>query len=713
MPPLRGLAENIVTFRIRHADRATSHGHRFSLGANVAPDGTRIDVDSISLLRNGRRWLPVMGEIHYSRVDPRDWRDELHKMRAGGIDIIASYVFWIHHEEHEGEWDWTGCRDLRKFVQTCADLKLPIIVRCGPWCHGEVRNGGLPDWILTKGFKTRTNDPDYLGCARSLYEQIAKQLDGLLFKDGGPVIGVQIENEYYGPSEHLLSLRDIAREVGLDVPLYTRTGWPMTTTPMPFGEMLPLFGAYPDGFWARSTEEMPGMFWRAFRFDHIRTDDEVGADQLASVPRKDEPNINDYPYLTCEMGGGMEQSYHRRTIINPMDILSIVMVKLGSGSNVPGYYMYHGGTNPEGKFTTLQESQATKYWNDVPAKSYDFQAPIGQFGQVRESYYLLRRLHMFLHDFGEMLAPMSSSLPQVLPQSKDDTHTLRYAIRSDGKSGFLFVNNHQRLTELPAKEAEFEIVLRDETLRFPRLMVPANSIFAWPFNLEIGGTKLIHATAQLLARVSEAGVERYYFFQIPGVDARFSFAEGVRVIQPSRSAFKIGSAEVVLLSHEDSLAFVKTSDGKVHFIEPQQASVRELDFTQIRQPGRLRTIRMGHAKVAEAPDDDAFKDAAVWRIKIPDDVELTNRQILRVHYVGDVARLYLNGRFVVDNFYNGRPFEISLRLLADAGTRELELRVLPLQKDAPIYLDRRARPEFGGDLAIVRVDRVEIIRSRG
>jgi beta-galactosidase GanA len=81
-------------------------------------------------------------------------------MKAGGIDIVATYVFWIHHEETEGEWNWSGERDLRRFVETAKDVGLHVIVRCGPWCHGEVRNGGLPDWIVARG-KARTDDPAY------------------------------------------------------------------------------------------------------------------------------------------------------------------------------------------------------------------------------------------------------------------------------------------------------------------------------------------------------------------------------------------------------------------------------------------------------------------------------------------------------------------------------------------------------------------------
>ena len=80
----------------------------------------------------------------------------------------------------------------------------------------------------------------------------------------------------------------------------------------------------------------------------------------------------------------------------------MVLTQLGSGSSSLGYYMYHGGQNPEGKLSTLQESQATGYPNDLPVKSYDFNAPIGEFGQINPQYYWLRRLHLFLHDYRQL-----------------------------------------------------------------------------------------------------------------------------------------------------------------------------------------------------------------------------------------------------------------------------------------------------------------------
>lgn len=493
----------------------------FQFGANDSPSDETIFSDTQSLLLNGRRWLPVMGEIHYARVDPQEWELSLRKMRAGGIDIVATYVFWIHHEEIESEFDWSGCRNLRAFIETCANVGHKVMVRIGPWCHGEVRNGGLPDWILSKPFKSRTNDEQYLSFVRRWFSQIAEQLRGQLWKDGGPIVGVQIENEYGGPGEHLMMLKQIAREVGIDVPLYTRTGWPSTSTPLPFGELFPLFGAYPEGFWSRELTAMPGNFWRAFCFERTRTDVEIGMDQLGVRQARDEADAPQYPFLTCELGGGMEQSYHRRLRIDPMDVLAVAICKLGSGGNLPGYYMYHGGTNPAGKLTTLHESQATKYWNDVPVKSYDFQAPLGQFGQVNPHFHLLRRLHMFCRDFGEQLAAMPPYFAEQSPRDKSDVDTLRFAVRSDGNGGFVFINNYQRGSHMPGKRAQIHVDLLRESLDFPEVEIPANSACIWPFNLELGGVLLKDATAQMLCKLSRCDRDIFVFFA--DGDAAFAF----------------------------------------------------------------------------------------------------------------------------------------------------------------------------------------------
>lgn len=503
-------------------------GDGFKMGMARSPDGHELTVNGVSLVRDGKPWLPAMGEFHYSRYPAEEWRDELLKMKAGGIDVVATYVFWIHHEEVEGKWDWSGQRNLRGFVQACKDVGLPVVVRCGPWGHGEVRNGGFPDWILPMGKKLRTDDPAYMAKARVVYEEIAEQLKGQLWKDGGAVVGIQVENEFDGPGEHLLHLKQLAREVGLDVPVYTRTGWPALTTSAPFGELLPLYGAYAEGFWDRGINPMPGRYWQSFIFTPVRTDVSIANEQLGGRESKDEADARQYPYLTCELGGGMMPSYHRRILVDPRDVDSVALVKVGSGSNLPGYYMYHGGTNPDGALSTLNEAQATKQtnYNDLPVKTYDFQAPLGEFGQIRPHYHRLRRLHLFLRDYGPEMTRMQPAFPAKKPAGGKDAQTLRWSVRSDGAGGFLFVNNYQRLMPMPAKDGvQFEVRLASGSLRVPAepVTVPADSSFLWPFNLNVGGVKLVYATAQPVCRVEDGDTTYVVFAQTAGVPSEFVF----------------------------------------------------------------------------------------------------------------------------------------------------------------------------------------------
>ena len=100
---------------------------------------------------DGEPWFPVMGEIHYSRVKPSSWKAELLKMKAGGVQIVSTYVFWIYHKEDEGVFDFSGDRDIRAFLRCARQVGLEIALRPGPWVNAECRNGGFPDWLLNTG----------------------------------------------------------------------------------------------------------------------------------------------------------------------------------------------------------------------------------------------------------------------------------------------------------------------------------------------------------------------------------------------------------------------------------------------------------------------------------------------------------------------------------------------------------------------------------
>ncbi len=139
-----------VTYSI-DASKATSKVKpgRYNMG-NAGPAGKEIIINNRYLTIGGIPQIPVMGEMQFSRVAKERWEDVILKMKAAGINIIATYLFWIHHEEIEGQFDWSGNKDFRSFIQLCAKHDMLVCSRIGPWAHGEARNGGTPDWILTK-----------------------------------------------------------------------------------------------------------------------------------------------------------------------------------------------------------------------------------------------------------------------------------------------------------------------------------------------------------------------------------------------------------------------------------------------------------------------------------------------------------------------------------------------------------------------------------
>lgn len=634
-----------------------------------------IDWDKHSLIFDGKRVVPVMGEIHYSRIPAEEWQRELQKMKEGGVTIIANYVFWNHVEEQENVFDWSGQRDLRRFLELCKQEDMPVVIRIGPYCHGEARCGGIPDWMFTKGCKTRDANPVFMKYVKRLYRQIFTQVQGLQWKDGGPVIAAQFDNEQRNGS-YLMALKKIALEVGYDLPFYTRTGWPALTRPVPFGEMLPLFGDYADGFWDRSISETAGNYYKAFNFKAFRSSTAIATEQLGVQKEKLTKGDEDYPYFTCELGGGMMTSYHRRVFVYPEDAYSLAVVKLGSGSNLLGYYMYHGGTNPEGKMTYLNENQRTPATNhnDLPVKTYDFQAPLGEFGQPYPHYFSLRKLHMFMNDYAEILAPMEATFPSPQDIKKGDDSGLRWSYRSKDGSGFVFVNNYERLQNITAKKnVRFDVC----GVKFPRkpMTIPAATSCIFPVNID--GIK--YATAQIVAKRDG----KIYLEQIPGIPTEICVdGKTLRNVKAKGLDKPVYKNIYLLNSQEASMLFYEDKPMPMIHFSAQCEKVKEA-------AAEPRKITIGVQKVAEMPVDADYEKAAVYKITIPERATQDFRCLLNIEYQGDCARLYANGKLVADNFYNGRPMLYGLWRLPE-GCTELELRILPMQKDMPVYFPREA-----------------------
>ena len=626
------------------------------------PKGEEINVTSRYFTRNGKPWIGVMGEFHFSRYSRENWHRELAKMKAGGITIVSTYLFWIYHEEIEGKMDFGGDNDIRAFIEECKDVGLDVVIRIGPWAHGECRNGGFPDWLLKKDYKLRDNNEEYLAIVKKWYQSIYNEVKGLFYKDGGNIIAVQIENEFVDNAEHLAKLKEIAVECGFIAPIYTVTGWNSASgAKIPVDEVVPVFGGYCEAPWENHMNRLspsPHYF-----FNRMRNDSAIGTDLIAKTKSDGwQLPYERYPFATCELGGGIEVTHHRRPIIKPMDIYAVSFLKLGDGNNLVGYYMYHGGTNKIGELSTFNETKATGYPNDYPILSYDFQAPLSEYGEVREQYGLLNMLHMFVNDFGEEFAPMIA-VDSGNTVAADDTNSLRYGMRTDGKRGFVFVNHYQRLTELADIE---NAVISAENVEFPPIDVKGEVSFFMPFNMKMGDSVLEYATAQPLCKCGET----YFFAEIPNIKAEYKFSKG--------------SANIVTVPFENAKYMRKLNgtvyigggcnlyeeNGQIHSVEDgeyicQKWNGSEFETVKIVQSAKQSNVEI--TGVENAPFEPKYKE----ELCIGGERELTWKKInvdggygfAEIDYVGDVAQIYADGELVADDYYYGKTWRVPCKLL--------------------------------------------------
>lgn len=648
--------------------------NHLNMGA-TDPNGTAFEVTSQYFTRGGKPWIGVMGEFHFSRYDCNEWRRELAKMKAGGITVIASYIFWIHHEECEGTFNFEGNNDLRRFVEECRALGLDVFLRIGPWAHGECRNGGFPDWLLAKPLETRTNDENYLPYVRRLYEQVYAQIRGLQYTEGGNIIGIQIENELACNAPHLATLKAMALECGFHVPLYTATGWGGTAgTQIPVDELVPVFGGYCEGPWFEHTEQLEPSV-HSF-FTGMRNDGAIGTDLMIVPEVKDGWQLpyNRYPFATCELGGGIQVTHHRRPIIKPMDIYSIALVKLGCGNNLVGYYMFHGGTNPVGKLSTMQETKETGYPNDYAVLSYDFQAPLSEYGEVRGQYRLLNMLHLFVNDCQQSLAKMSF-VEAATSVARDDTTSLRYGMRTDGKSGYVFVNHYQRLTTLADVH---DVTFRALDVEFPPIDVVGDTAFFMPFHIDIGGNDLICATAQPLCHIGDT----YFFAEIEGVSPVFRFADTEFTAKLGEvTAYK--DIRLVVLPFGEAIYARKLSDGL--YIGDKCDLYEDNGTLCAVQEGSFRYKRWNGDGFEECEVERAFSPAELKATPVAEPFEppymreltmngerartwkklevTTGEGFVEIADACDVSQIYADGVMVADNYYIGVPWRVPAALL--------------------------------------------------
>lgn len=758
MAGVLAMAQQVYELDMPVKEKTIYSGHLKLGGSN--PSGERIEVNSYYMSVGGKPVIPVMGEFHYSRYPECQWEEEILKMKAGGVTVIPTYVFWSIHEEREGVFNWEGNRNLRKFLSLCQKHNMWTVVRIGPFCHGEIRNGGLPDWLFAKPLEIRSNDANYLKYVKRLYEEIGRQLEGLYYKDGGTIIGTQIENEHqhsaapWGityPGEpkdmtsatydanitmigvsvqdkkittadlgdlHMKTLKKMAEEAGIQTPLYTATGWGNAAV---IGEeAIPVTAAYTYPFWAK-----PGMSPFCMFKDIQKNPD------YAPVRYDTEK----YPSFCAEMGVGIQMIYTRRPIVTAKAAEALMVRTLGSGANGIGYYMYHGGSTPK--------MGPTAFFSDepmgMPKISYDFQAPLGEFGLEHGSYRALRLLHLFLNDFSSQLAPMETVLPKGYERmTPDNRETLRYAARVKGKSGFVFMVNFQDhdTARVDQKDLCLRLKFADETLRIPSqgtFTLPKDESLILPFNFQMEDALLKYATAQLLLKLDDKGMDHYFFFVPGGIRPEFVFDKttvaGKHCYTPEaglKSTFTVKTSggkrfKVTTLTREQALNACKV-DGKLlitsSMVLPEAGRVRllnmgDLVFRYVEYPS-AKGFKEQMKEVSSVQTEYTFRKVGSRRLAVRfsgKEYPQVNDYFLRLDYTGDVAMAFLKGELVLDHFYYGAPWQISLkRFQQELTDEELSFYIRPLRKNAPFLSDLpgEAVPDFSKG-SVVRIDSVQVV----
>ena len=302
---------------------------------------------------NGEPFQIISGAIHYFRIVPEYWKDRLEKLKAIGCNTVETYIPWNMHEPQKGHFHFDGMLDIEKFIQTAQDLGLYVILRPSPYICAEWEFGGLPAWLLAEdGMKLRVNYEPFLRHVYEYYDVLLKKIAAYQINFGGPVILMQIENEYgyyANDKDYLQLLKNKMTESGVVVPLVTSDG--------PFEANLKggrLTGVLPTGNFGSKTEE---------RFDELKKFTNGGPLMCTEFW----VGWFDHWGNGGHMRGDLEQS------VKDLD----KMLELGHVN----IYMFEGGTN----FGFMNGSN---YYDELTpdVTSYDYDAVLTEDGQITEKY---------------------------------------------------------------------------------------------------------------------------------------------------------------------------------------------------------------------------------------------------------------------------------------------------------------------------------------
>lgn len=328
------------------------------VSAQAPPSGHSFVVSGKQFLLDGKPYQILSGEMHYPRVPRAYWRDRFRMARAMGLNTITTYVFWNLHEPRPGVYDFSGQNDVAEYIREAQQEDLNVILRPGPYVCAEWELGGYPSWLLKdRNLVLRSEDPKYTAAVERWFTRLAKEITPLLLANGGPIIAVQVENEYGSfDNDHayMEGLKKLLQKTGMaPTVLYTadgpekipKGGLPELPAVINFGtgeaknSFAVLDTLRPDG------PHMSGEYWAGW-FDHW------GEKHHETDGKKE----------AAELEWMLSQGY------------SVSM------------YMFHGGTS----FGWMNGANSNGSNYEPDTTSYDYDAPLDEQGTPRQKFFLFR-----------------------------------------------------------------------------------------------------------------------------------------------------------------------------------------------------------------------------------------------------------------------------------------------------------------------------------
>jgi len=352
-----------------------------------------------TFLLNGEPFIVKAAEVHYPRIPRPYWEHRIQMCKALGMNAVCIYIFWNIHEQQEGQFDFTGNNDVAEFCRIAQKNGLYVIVRPGPYVCAEWEMGGLPWWLLKKkDIKLRERDPYFMERVKIFEEKVGEQLKPLTIQNGGPIIMIQVENEYgsYGEDKPYVSeIRDCLRSI--------------------YGKELSLFQCD----WSSNFEKnrLDDLTWTMNFGTGANIDDQFR--RLGQLRP-------DAPKMCSEFWSGWFDKWGARHETRPAKDMVEGMDEMLSKGISFSLYMTHGGTS----FGHWAGANSPGFAPDVT--SYDYDAPINEYGQATPKFWELRKMMAKYNDGKKLPAVPKAPMP-IITIPKFELKTFAELLLAPGK----------------------------------------------------------------------------------------------------------------------------------------------------------------------------------------------------------------------------------------------------------------------------------------